>query len=182
MNPHNAPASQINSTSPVDCHLSEDQFTDCLLGTEPSPETAAHLAHCAACQEELAAFDASVAGFNSASLAWSEARPVQSLLPANYSRAQKPFLNAASWALAVCTLLVVGASTVLHRQEVERSASVAFAGASQEDSEAEVAQDNKLLQEVDQALHHNVSSPVQEYGLGSETSPRTRSHGETRIQ
>ncbi|CAN5635111.1 hypothetical protein BH10ACI4_BH10ACI4_06740 [soil metagenome] len=174
---------------PSENHLGEDQITDCLIGSQPTAEVTAHLAHCEVCSDKLAAFGMSVASFNRASLAWSEARPTASLQAASRTYAQRPFL-AATWAFAACTLLVIGGSTVstvLHRQNAERAATVASidasnASESESDSEDQIAQDNKLLLEVDQAISTSDRSPIQEYGLATSTGLRHRTPGKARIQ
>ncbi|MCU1322601.1 MAG: hypothetical protein JWM43_2250 [Acidobacteriaceae bacterium] len=183
MNPLDVKSQQHD---PLENHLGEDQITDCLIGSQLTAEVVAHLAYCEACNEKLAAFGMSVASFNTASLAWSEACPVPSLHEASRIHAQRPFL-AATWALAAGTLLVIGGSTVstvLHRQNAERATTVASISASESesDSDAEIAQDNKLLLEVDQAISTSDRSPIQEYGLETTTGLRHRTPGKARIQ
>ena len=154
-------------------HLDEDQFADCLIGLEPDTEVAAHLAGCEACQEEMERFGSAVTAFNRAAAAWSGARSgARSELRPRVNLREwrpRPVLVVASWALAACTVVGVGMSVVLHWGQDQRATGTAgnMAGVVpvQEDSAAQIAQDNKLLLEVDRVTRSDDSSVLQEYGL-----------------
>jgi hypothetical protein len=170
-------------------HLNDDQFTECLMGAEPGSAAAAHLSHCAACREELARFGMSVDSFNAATMAWSESRPSMNLEESTWDRlhraswTNRPFVAATSWALAACLMLVAGVSIVQYREHRDGQANnIASVVPPQEDSEAQIAEDNQLLMEVDLALHDRSRSPMQEYGLRPMTSVRSRQRGEARKQ
>jgi hypothetical protein len=169
-------------------HLTEAQFTDYLIGIEPLPAATQHLSRCAACRDELAAFGVTVDSFNQTSAAWSESAWDESRMSTRlrekvHVRASRPVLNAAAWALATCTLLMTGTSILLQRQNAEiRPAAIASEGASQDESDAQIAQDNRLLMEVDRELRTEVRSPALEYGIGPSRHTRVRPDGQTRIQ
>lgn len=177
----------IHSTQ-LSGHLNDDQFTECLMGAEPGSEAATHLSHCEACREELARFGASVGSFNAAAMAWSESQPSVSLQGSTQGRGSRvswtnrPFAAATSWALAVCLMLVAGVSILQHRGYHDGSANMASVVPPQEDSEAQIAEDNKLLMDVDLALHDRSRSPELEYGLRPRANVRSRQRGEARTQ
>jgi hypothetical protein len=171
----------MNST--LSSHLNDDQFTDCLIGTEPGVEAAAHLRECATCREELARFGMSVNDFNSAALGWSESRPAVSLRGASVGQqGRRRFFAVASYALAACLMLGVGVEVAVHHEQGTRPAAVASLSGSQEDSAAQIAQDNKLLMAVDVAIRSDDRSLVQAYGLTPVSSGQARTRGVTRNQ
>jgi predicted anti-sigma-YlaC factor YlaD len=167
-------------------HLDEDQFADCMIGLEPDTEVAAHLAGCEACREEMERFGSAVNAFNRAAAAWSRSRPtsrpeawrelrpvarpeLRRMVSLRESR-PRPVLVTAAWALAACTVVGVGMSVVQHREQGQHAAGVpaegrAAVGPAQEDSAAQIAQDNKLLLEVDRVTRSDDRSVVEEYGL-----------------
>ncbi len=167
-------------------HLNDDQFMECAIGEEPSVEAAAHLRECEACREELARFGVSVSSFNSAAQAWGESLPPMSVVGASVGqqghRAPRPFFAVASYALAACLMLAVGFDVVHHVQGGGGSGAVSTASVPQEDSAAQIAQDNQLLMDVDVAIRSDDRSPVQEYGLEPESNDRARMRGATREQ
>ena len=166
-------------------HLNDDQFTDVLIGEQLSSDATAHLSQCEACREELARFGSSVGDFNTASLAWSVSHAAGSSIEANRVRrfeSRSPIMMAASWALAACLTVMAGVAVVQHREASSREANVASMVPPHEDSEAEIAQDNKLLADVEREIHGYDRSPVQEYGLQSMANGHTKSHGESKTQ
>ena len=172
-------------------HLNDDQFLECAIGEEPGVEAAAHLRECEVCREELARFGMSVSSFNSAARAWSEARPVEVRTEGRGYRAGRPFFAMASGMVAACLVLGLGVEAVLHHEQGGRPGMVAsvsggngLGGLSdgQEDSAAQIAQDNQLLMAVDVAIRSDDRSPVQEYGLAPETTGRARTRETTREQ
>jgi hypothetical protein len=169
-------------------HLNDDQFSEYLMGEEPTAEVTAHLAQCEACREEMAGFDLSVDSFNQTTLAWSESRPAAGLGSAGGQRwLQRPIFAASAWALAACMMLAAGVFAVLHHEQSERPADIASIasptmGNTVQDSEAQIAQDNKLLMDVDMALRSGDRSPVQEYGLEAVSTARRSARGVSRVQ
>ena len=146
-------------------HITDDQFVDCAAGLGVSPEAEAHLRECAVCREELAGFGVAVDGFVSASLEWSEARPMASLQERVNERG--PVFAWAAVAVAACIMLVFGVNAGLRHGERDHQtsvASVAQADASS-DSEAQIARDNEMLMAVDEALRDDEPSPVEVYAL-----------------
>jgi hypothetical protein len=177
----------IHSTQ-LSGHLNDDQFTECLLGAEPGSEAATHLPHCEACREELARFSASVGTFNAAAMAWSKSQPSVSLEGSMRGRGyrvswtHRPFATVTSWALAACLMLVAGVSIMQHRGHHDGPANMASMIPPQEDSEAQIAEDNKLLMDVDLALQDRSRAPELEYGLQPRTNVQSGQRGEARTQ
>jgi hypothetical protein len=166
-------------------HLNDDQFMECTIGEEPGAEAAAHLGECEACREELARFGMSVSSFNSAARAWSEARPVEVRVAGRGYWTARPFFAMASGMVAACLVLGLGMEEVWHHEQGGRpgtAASVSGDSGPQEDSEAQIAQDNQLLMAVDVATRSDDRSPVVEYGLAPESNDRTRTQETTREQ
>jgi len=167
----------------VRSHLSEEQMTECLMGAQSSAKVSVHLSHCSICKEELERLGAAVGSFNAVTLAWGESRAWMNLVEGSRgipARSDRRWLAMASWALAACLMLVCGLAFYSHRERSDASANLASAVAVQEDSEAQIAQDNKLLTEVDLAIRDYGRSPVEEYGLVSDASDPSRPQGESR--
>jgi hypothetical protein len=167
----------------LNVHLSDDQFVDCAAGIEISTEAAAHLRECAACREELAGFGVAVDSFNRAALEWSEARQVASLRERRWRWSGRPVFGMAAVALAACIMLAAGVTAVRQYEEGRRPADVAQVAGSQGvaepqgDSEAQIAQDNKLLMAVDVALRDDEPSPVEEYALQRIAAAHAKAQG-----
>jgi hypothetical protein len=170
--------SQLESKS---LHLTDDQFTGCVIGLEPDAIAAQHLAQCELCRGELAAFGSSVDSFNQATQSWSESQPIRSLrAAARQQRAPwvpRPLFATASWALAASILFAVAISTAIHRHNGNLSPAIASAGDPPEDSPAQIEQDNKLLMAIDREIRVDDRSQAQEYGFRT-SSRRSRVRGE----
>jgi hypothetical protein len=176
------------NSAELNVHLSDDQFVDCAAGLEVSAEAAAHLRECAVCREELAGFGVAVDSFNRAALEWSKARPVASLRERRWRWSGRPVFGMAAVALAACIMLVAGVTAVRQHEEGRRSADGSQVAGSQAarsqgvaepqgDSEAQIAQDNKLLMAVDVALRDDEPSPVEEYALQRITAAHAKAQG-----
>jgi hypothetical protein len=158
-------------------HLNDDQFMDCVMGAEPGVEAAAHLHECAVCREELARFGGAVDSFNTASHAWSEARAVEVRPVGSGYPAVRPFFAVASYALAACLMLGVAIEAVVHHEQDRRAATVASVSEAQEDSAAQIAEDNEMLMDVDVAIGSDDHSLARQYGLSPAAHDETRTRG-----
>ena len=172
----------IGAEAAVDpsAHLTDDQFTDCAIGLKPGITASRHLAHCELCRGELAAFGLSVDNFNRATESWSAAQPALSL-PAASGKLRatwvpRPLFATASWALAACVLFGAAILTTIHRHN--GSLSPAVAAELQQDSPAQIEQDNKLLMAIEREIRVDDRSPVQEYGIRTAASRRAKARGE----
>ncbi len=144
-------------------HLSDEAFDDVLIGMG-SPESEAHLASCQDCRRRVNSFRSDVALFNSASMAWAENQPAQ-LRPTVRKTVHRARLAFVGWATTAAALAGM-AVAVWHHHGPLAPLSQATANVSQPaDTEAQIAQDNQLLQAVNAAISPEEESPIDEYKL-----------------
>jgi len=153
-------------------HLTEEQFSECALSA-PVGAAKAHLESCVPCREELQLFEAAMSDFGRATAAWSQSMPMASLRPLLKQRERRNTVRVA-WAFAMALVVAVGLPfATQHRAGASHEAQVA--AMTQQDSAAQIAQDNKLMQQVYVALTPDDSSSVRAYGVEtSVTRSRTR--------
>lgn len=182
-------------TQQISAHLSEEALDDLLIGLG-SAESEAHLAVCRVCSRHFEAFQSNLRTFNQASLAWSEdkseawpvPRPMNegasSLGLTTRSTARRRILIPLSWAVATALLLVLGLQVWNREQQPSLTGTPAADNSAQtaahSDSEAQIAQDNQLLQSVNLALNSSEVSPFQEYGLGDDRQTRMQARPKVR--
>ena len=180
----------------ISAHLSEEAFDDLLIGLG-SAESEAHMATCDICRQQFVEFRLHVKTFNQASLAWVESKIEQApeasrglalRMESSKSGQRRLFIPRMSspfgWAVATVLLLALG----LQVWNRERQSSLSANGigdhttqtSAQIDSEAQIAQDNQLLQSVNLALTASETSPLQDFGLENELRPRPQSHTQPR--
>jgi hypothetical protein len=174
-------------------HLTDEQFMECVIDA-PDAASHAHLAGCEQCREELALFSKSVSDFSLATLNWSEAQPSVSLRAS--ARHRRPAFVAAGWALATAVVLAVALPAVWHRERPAAPASAAgvpvaapvpaarepITVASTEDSPAQIAEDNRMMQSVNLAIGVSEPSPIREYRLQAVHHTGARSRNQTRSE
>jgi hypothetical protein len=155
-------------------HLSDEDFDDVVIGMG-SRESEAHLAVCEDCRRRVIAFRSDVALFNSASLAWAESQTSLSRPTARKTahRIRQAFV---SWAGMAAVLVVMAVAILRHHGPAAPASQVTANLSQQADTEAQIAQDNQLLQAVSAAISPDEESPITEYKL-FETR---RSHMKTR--
>jgi hypothetical protein len=155
-------------------HLSEEALDDLLIGLG-SPESEAHLAACLDCRGRVNGFRSDVALFNSASMAWTESQLVQ-LRPTARKTVHRIRLAFVSWATTAAVLAGM-AVAVWHHHGPATSPSRATAPQSQpSDTEAQIAQDNQLLQAVNAAISPDEESPIDEYKLFQRRHSHLKTH------
>jgi anti-sigma factor RsiW len=155
-------------------HLSDEAFDDVLIDMG-SPESEAHLAACQECRRRVIAFRSDVALFKSASMAWTENQPAL-LRPAVRKTAHRIRLAFVSWA-GIAAVLAVMAIAILRHHGPAAPPSQATANLSQPaDTEAQIAQDNQLLQAVNAAISPDVESPIAEYKLFGTRRSHMKTH------
>lgn len=156
--------------SPNSAHLTNDQFVELLLGAPADSESASHLAQCDHCRQQLSLFESSVTGFHKASLGWSEAHsntlPAVAPPPAHHA-----IFAPLRWAAASVMLLLLAVPVWKHSHPAAPPADLASLS---DDSPAQIAEDNDLLQSVHTALNANEISPLHEYRLadGPHSAPK----------
>ncbi len=161
----------MNSTFQVD-HLTEDQLDDALIG-DLATQPAAHLAACEDCQMRLAEAGAPMAAFSAVSLAWSERR--SATLPTPVPSRTSAWLPRAIWAATATAVLAVGISVPSIRHELgfgnaEAPQQTMIASTGPVDNpvaarDEQIANDNRMLENIDRELGASAPSPEQEYGL-----------------
>jgi hypothetical protein len=156
-------------------HLSNDQFSELILGA-PSPASELHLAECAHCRAELEKFSSSVDLFSTTSLKWSEIQPAQTPRISPRWQSARWAYAPVGWALAVAVLIAVGVPA----WKYDRHPAPPTSQSATEDTPAEIAQDNALLQSVNVALNTNEDSPLPEYRLS--TGRQRNAQSDSRVQ
>jgi hypothetical protein len=159
-------------------HLSDEALNDVLIGLG-SPESHAHLDACKECRAQVQAFRGDVQLFNAASIAWSESRwPIARITAPHRGRPRIPF---ASWT-AVAATLVIMALAVWHHRSAAPPAQVSAPQSLPADSEAQIAQDNQLLQAVNAAISPEEESPIVEYKIMESPNSHARAHSGKRVK
>jgi len=157
-------------TPELSTHLSEEALDDVLIGLG-SDQALGHLTRCPECRSKVGAFRSDIAHFNEATLAWSENRPqCAPAMRSTVTTFQFPFV-ATGWT-AVFALLVVLAIPMWNRFHPTPSNFLAVTPQITDDSEAQIAHDNDLLQAVNAAVNPPDESPVEQYHLSE--SPHLR--------
>ena len=165
-------------TPEITNHLSEEALDDVLIGLG-SPESHAHLAACAECRGQVEAFRSDVRLFNAASIAWSDSRPAREQRPALQRRPAKiPF---ASWT-AVAAALVIMAFAIWHHRPAVPPDHANTVQPQPVDTEAQILQDNQLLQAVNAAISPDDESPIDEYKIMESTHAHSKAHSNKRVK
>jgi anti-sigma factor RsiW len=156
-------------------HLTDDEFAECVL-TEPNGATATHLASCPECALELEKFSATMQAFHATAVGWSEAQPSVSLRAVEAAHPRLIAHPGFRWALASVLVVAAAAPVVLHgdRFSAGATASVQGPAAVPDDSPDEIAADNRLMERVNLALSVPDPSPVDEYGLSTQSNSARR--------
>jgi len=155
-------------------HLSEEAFDDVLIGLG-SPESEAHLAACRDCRLRVNAFHADVALFNSASMAWTENQPVL-LRPTARKTVHRTRLAFVSWAATAAALAGMAVAVWNHHGPAAPTSQTTAPLSQPSDTEAQIAQDNQLLQAVNAAISPDEESPIDEYRLIQRRHSHIKTH------
>ena len=163
-------------------HLTDEQFTDLLLGTSPAAVTA-HLSACPQCAQEAQRVSGAIGSFAQQSRLWAERRAASLPVRGCESRPAFPWLhiptNQQAWTaagLAVALALGIGISLrVDHVRPVERQVAAKLQPAAAV-SPTILKSDNALLTAIDGELRADESATSGMYGLsGSSHGVRSRS-------
>ena len=156
-------------------HLSEEALDDVLIGLG-SRESEAHLAGCPDCRAKVTSFRADMDFFNSASMEWSEARTLR--MPPAASRVaagSATRIAFASWAAVTFALLIMAVAIWRHTPVATPNHAHTIE-AQPMDTEAQIAQDNQLLQAVNAAISPDEGAPLNEYKLLKKPHSRLKAH------
>ncbi|HEY4382427.1 MAG TPA: hypothetical protein VGN01_18905 [Acidobacteriaceae bacterium] len=153
-------------------HLTDEQFTDLLLGTSPA-SVQAHLKACPQCAEEAARVSGAIGSFQQQTRLWAERRAASQ--PALTSQRQPIFEwlhRPAAWTTAgLAIALTVGISVSVHKSHQQPMHGQQQAAVSQHPvvkqqiSAATIKADNELLSAIDGELRADESSSMSAYGL-----------------
>jgi hypothetical protein len=170
-------------------HLTDEQFTDLLLGSIPASVTA-HLQACAECAEEAQRVSGAIGSFSQQSRLWAERRAAAgrtaSMMPVHQpvlSWFSRPMAwSAAAAALAIATVVGVGVESGIDRKGhpidgQQRAAQVQPARVvPAANPKADLNADNNLLATIDEELSAQSAPQAGLYGLkvGAHV-PRSRS-------
>ena len=147
-------------TAEFPAHLTEEALNDVLIGMG-TPASEQHLSACAECRARAGECTAGIALLDASSLAWSRQRAAQMPdTPATAGARHWP-LATMGWA-AAAVLLAAVALPVWHSREHPKAGTVQPAMAQAEDSEAQIAQDNALLRDVDAVVNASEAPPLGE--------------------
>lgn len=159
-------------------HLSEEALDDVLIGLG-SAESEAHLDVCPECRAQVETFRGDVALFNAASTAWSESRRPH---PQHRERAEAGTRIAfAGWAAAGAALVIMVFGIWHHRSAPPQNQAVVVQPQAV-DTEAQIAQDNQLLQAINAAISPDEESPIDEYKILESPRSYREAHSKTRTK
>ena len=161
--------------TPGSNHLTNDQFTEMLMTGITDAACENHLAGCELCREELAVFSDSIGLFTTTSLAWSESKPAQSLRMTASRQVRRAAYAPLRWALAAAVIVGVGVPVWNYEQRPIAN-QVTTPNLASDDSPADIAQDNALMQSVNIALNSDEGSPLPEYHLLNNAHASGRPH------
>ena len=161
-------------------HLSEEALDDVLIGLG-SPESEAHVSNCAECHAKLEAFRSDMWLFNSASMAWSESKRSPIRRMAHVGTGSHTRIAFVSWA-AVAALLLVAAVATWHHVSLTPVNHANTVESKPVDYEAQIAQDNQLLQAVNSAIGPDEESPIVEFKILDKPHLHTKAHAKMRIK
>ena len=159
-------------------HLSEEALYDVLIGLG-SPESQAHLSVCAECRDQVKTFLADVSLFNEASLAWNKSR-----LPRPHaSKPRRAGFHAAfvGWALSAAALVAMAVG-IWHLRPAGTPQQVNSLQRQAQDSDAQIAQDNQLMEAVNAAISPDEASPIEEYRILESPHPSSNAHSRKRTK
>ncbi len=158
-------------------HLSREALDDLLIGLG-SDESHAHLVVCSACRAEVETFRGDLRLFNAASMAWSQSRRQLSLRERPAPRIPAAVVG---WAVSAAAMAAMVFGIWHHRSPAPPSQATA-AQSQPLDSEAQIVQDNKLLQAVNAAISTDEASPLEEYKILESPRPYSKAHSNKRMK
>ncbi len=139
-------------------HLSDEQFYDLLTGELSDPAAQAHLAGCGRCRREAESVQSATENFNQLSLAWAHAEaPRRVRTPSRLALVLggRPAWGAGLAGTAVACLIAVGFNSPLTHVQRPAPTSARIALPSPTET-AEIAEDDRLMQSINQELRYDV--------------------------
>jgi hypothetical protein len=159
----------LNSRQP---HLTDEQFTDLLLGTNP-PSVREHLRSCEQCAQEAERVSGAISSFSTQSRLWAEYRAASHPVMARQPQRTFTWLHLPhAWtAAAVAVVFAAGLGVFVHDDHLRSAPRPAANVQPMAVSPTTLKSDNDLLTAIDGELREDDSSNVGMYGL----SPVSRS-------
>jgi hypothetical protein len=166
-------------------HLTDEQFTDVLLGTIPAAVTA-HLSVCPLCAQEAERVSGAIGNFAQQSRLWAERRAATAQpLQAGGSQPAFPWLHSPqAWVatgLAVALALGIGVALRVDHTRPAQQQTVARVQPAARVSPTTLKSDNELLTAIDGELRADASATAGMYGLNA-TSRGVRNRSPKRIE
>lgn len=158
-------------------HLSQEALDDVLIGLG-SAESHAHLAVCFECRAQVETFRGDISLFNAASMAWSKSRPQ---LPVRERQAPRVPAAIVGWAVSAAAMAGM-AFGIWHHHSPAPPSQANTVQSLPVDSEAQIVQDNQLLQAVNAAINTDEASPIDEYKILESPRPNTKAHSKKRMK
>ena len=158
-------------------HLSQEALDDVLIGLGPE-EAHAHLAVCIECRAQVETFRGDITLFNAASMAWSKSRPQLPLRERHAARVPAAFVG---WAVSAAAMAAMVFGIWHHKSPVPPSRANSVQSQPL-DSEAQIVQDNQLLQAVNAAIDADEASPIEEYKILESPHPYIKAHSKKRTK
>jgi hypothetical protein len=159
-------------------HLTDEQFTELLMGTRPA-WVQAHLKEYAECCEEAERVSGAIGDFAQQSRLWAERRAAAWPMQAPDRQPTFPWLHRPqAWTAAALAIALVAGIGISLRKEHARPVQPAVAKAQPAAtvSPATLKADNELLSAIDGELRADESTPASLYGLDTDSSGgRTKS-------
>jgi hypothetical protein len=154
-------------------HLTDEQFTHLLLGTNP-PSVREHLKTCSQCSQEAERVSGAIGSFQQETMLWAERRagsrpPITAASRPAFSWLHLP-VTAQAWTAAALTLaLATGIGIEIHRNNTlpaqHTVAAVQPTAPAAPATPATLKSDNELLSAIDGELRADASTPASLYGL-----------------
>jgi len=134
---------------------------------------------CPECRAEVETFRGDVALFNAASVAWSESRRPQPRPRKREGAGTR--IAFASWAAAAAALIIMAVAIWQHRPATPQNQANPVQS-QPGDNEAQITQDNQLLQAVNAAISPDEESPIDEYKILESPKSHKGAHSKTRTR
>lgn len=163
-------------TSP---HLSEEQICEYLSDPAADSEAALHLAQCASCMAAVQSFRTSIESFGIASLSWSEARAASNSPVSSPGWSARPMWAFAALLVIAIAIFAAGRLHILLRNSAVAAPNIEAVNG---DSPSDIARDNQLMSAVNVEINRREPSPLVEYNLPPDASPRSRTSPRARVE
>lgn len=148
-------------------HLTDAEFSDLLAGELPDQPTRLHLAACDYCRTELDSVRESLSSFSLVGTRWAEAAaPARVPVPSRWALGLVPRPN---WATGLAATAFTGLLVFFYSAPAHHAGPAAGTGAvavaAPAPSNAELAEDNRLMVSIDQELGYQTQSTIAGSGV-----------------